>query len=120
MVYTASSLALATVEVFVNLEPLAIPDDLVSIAAELPVQEDACEHVGIGSLPADWRRVDHPALQALGAAWARSRRSLALVVPSAAVLGEWNVLVNPEHLEAKDIRVMQVEPFQFDERMFRR
>jgi len=120
MVYAASSLALAAVETFVNLEPLDAPADLVAIAAELPVEAGRCERLDLAKLPRDWRRENHPELRHIGAEWVRSRRSLALMVPSAAVDGDWNVLVNPLHAEAGKIKVEKPKPFRFDDRMFRR
>lgn len=120
MVYAATSLALAAVEVFVNLEPLDAPDDLVAIEAELPLLESQCERLEVPVLPRDWKRVNHPVLRRLGADWISSLRSLALIVPSAAVDGDWNVLINPLHPDARKIRAEKPRPFRFDERMFRK
>lgn len=120
MVYTATSLALAAVEVFVHLQTLDLPRDLVAVPAELPVTLEQCERVKSTDLPSDWKREKHLALRQLGAEWAASMRSLALIVPSAAVNGDWNVLINPLHKEATAIKVGKPEPFQFDERMLKR
>jgi len=119
MVYAATSLALASIEVFVHLGPEDTPEHMVSIEAELPVDQDRCERVEVSALPADWRRERHPELMLMGTEWARSRRSLVLLVPSAAVGGEWNALVNPEHPGAKKIVLAEPRAFQFDERMFK-
>jgi RES domain-containing protein len=120
MVYTATSLALAAVEVFVHLQTLDLPRDLVAVPAELPVTLEQCERLKLADLPSDWKREKHLALRQLGAEWATSLRSLALMVPSAAVNGDWNVLINPLHKEATAIKVGRYEPFQFDERMLKR
>jgi len=119
MVYAATSLALASIEVFVHLGPEDTPDHLVSIEAELPLNEAQCERMELNHLPADWRLEKHRELMSIGSEWARSRRSLVLLVPSAAVLGEWNALVNPEHPDAKKIVLANPKPFRFDERMFK-
>src|SRR5580658_9811049 len=119
MVYTSLSLSLAVVETFVHLNVAVEPDDLMSIEVELPGDVLQAERVAIKDLPGDWRLVDHPALRAIGAEWVRSRRSLVLLVPSVAVEGEWNALVNPEHPDAKKIRMEAARAFQFDGRMFR-
>ncbi len=55
----------------------------------------------------------------LGAAWVGSGRSCALKVPSLAIEGEWNVLLNPVHAEFAKIISHQPRPFHFDERMFK-
>jgi RES domain-containing protein len=119
MVYTSLSLSLAVVETFVHLDIAVEPDDLMSISAELPVDETKAERVAIEVLPPDWRTVNHLALRAIGAEWARARRSLALLVPSVVVDGEWNALVNPEHPDARKIKALEAKPFRFDVRMFR-
>jgi hypothetical protein len=45
------------------------------------------------------------ARQQLGTDWAKSISSVPLIVPSAAVEGEWNVLVNPTHPDFAKITV---------------
>jgi RES domain-containing protein len=120
MVYAATSLALASIEVFVHLGPDDTPDELVSIEAELPFKESSCERVDVGRLPQDWREERHPQLMRIGGEWALSKRSLGLLVPSAAVDGEWNVLLNPEHPDMVKIKIAVPKPFHFDERMFKR
>jgi RES domain-containing protein len=121
MVDTSSSLALAALEVFVHLDPAESPE-FVSIAAEVPVDEGSLEDekqaILIG-LPEDWRRVGHPLLRQMGAGWIASGRSLAMVVPSAVVDGEWNILINPLHSAALAIKFDQPKPFEFDARMFK-
>ena len=118
MVYAATSLALAAIELFVHLEPNLQPADLVSIAATLPEGEPA-ERLGQGKLPRDWWKDDFEPLRAIGDAWIRERRSLAMEVPSAALRVEWNVLVNPLHARVGEITVEKPQSFHFDARMFR-
>jgi len=118
MVYSSSSLALAAIELFVHLEPNQQPDDLVAIAAELPMGEPA-ERVKLDRLPRGWQKNDYVALRALGDKWIHELRSLAMEVPSAAVHAEWNVLVNPLHPALSEIKIERPEPFRFDARMFR-
>jgi RES domain-containing protein len=43
-----------------------------------------------------------------------------LLVPSVVAREEWNVLVNPAHLEAKRILVGEPRPVIWDERLFPR
>jgi|ERR1017187_2078718 RES domain-containing protein len=119
IVYSSLSLSLAAMEVFVHLEPMMAPNDLVSVMAELPIEEQHAERIDLKKLPRDWRRIDHPVLQGIGEKWARSGRSLVLLVPSIAVLGEWNALINPAHPDAAKIRIEAAKLFQFDARMFR-
>jgi RES domain-containing protein len=118
MVYTSSSLSLAAIEYFVHLDPSEAPTALVSLMAEVP-DGLAIERIDLAQLPNDWRRVDNRHLQKLGSDWVKSLRSVALIVPSAAVLGEWNVLLNPAHPDFRKIKIGEALPFQYDERMFK-
>lgn len=119
MVYAATSIAIAAIEVFVHLDPKLPPLDMVSVEAELKVEEAACERILVRDLPSDWHHERHPELQRIGSEWIRSQRSLVLLVPSAAIADSWNALVNPEHPDARRIKIVETKPFRFDERMFK-
>src|SRR5271157_1925905 len=86
VIYTSTSLALAVVETFVNLEPNLRPDDLVSIQAELP-DSLATERLDVKSLPANWHKSRGESLRHFGDEWLRAQRTVALHVPSAGVRG---------------------------------
>jgi len=118
VVYASVSLALAAVETFVNLEPNLRPTDLVAIECEMP---DALEisRLDLTALPTDWHESRDESLHRLGDEWIREGRSAALLVPSAAIRGEWNVLLNPAHPDFGQIRFHDPRPFEFDVRMFR-
>jgi RES domain-containing protein len=117
MVYASSSLALAAIEFFVHLDPSQIATPLVSVSAELP-DSLSIERIDPAKLPRDWRRIDHPHLQQLGTDWLKSLRSVALIVPSAVIPGESNILLNPAHGDFKEIVISKAAVFQYDERMF--
>lgn len=118
VVYTSPSLALAAVETFVHLEPNLAPADLVSIESELP-EGIATEHLDVRSLPSDWYRLRDESLTTFGDRWIRAGETVALHVPSAAIRGEWNVLLNPSHPDFRKIKIQYPKPFEFDLRMFR-
>ena len=113
VVYTASSLALALLETWVHLPaPMRRPGALpprVAVRMELPEGEsvEAVDRADLG---------DRAALRAFGDDWARSRRSLALSVPSAVIPLERNVILNPAHPAMAGVRA-EVLPFAFDPRM---
>jgi len=118
MVYASTSLALAAIELFVHLEPNQAPDDLVSIAAELPEGEPALRWDST-TLPEEWWGDELGPVRELGDTWIRDKQSLAVMVPSVPIRQEWNVLVNPRHPRRDAIEVQTIEPFTFDARMFR-
>jgi RES domain-containing protein len=119
VVYTSTSLSLASLELFVHLEPNLMPDDLYSIAVMLP-ESSSAEELPSAQLPSDWRDYPPPAeLQEIGSQWIHQRRSLALIVPSAVNPEEKNVLLNPLHPYAATLETIETKPFQFDPRMWK-
>ena len=61
------------------------PADLVSIRIEIS-EGIRCEHVGIASLPENWRNTPFPLeLQDIGERWLMSSSSVCLYVPSAVI-----------------------------------
>jgi RES domain-containing protein len=120
MVYTSTSLALAAVEYFVNLEPNLAPGDLVSISATLPEGEPARTMQPAELLDGWWCEESLAATRELGDRWIQAATSLAMLVPSAPIHKEWNVLVNPIHPDIKELKIEPPQPFVFDARMFQR
>ena len=118
VVYTSTSLALAAIEVFVHLEPNLRPDDLVSIAADLPAGLPTTR-IDPAALPSNWESRRDESLTRFGDDWLRAAKTAALLVPSAAVRGEWNVLLDPAHAGFRKIELHRPRPFEFDLRMFR-
>src|SRR5437879_5474624 len=78
MVYTSTSLALASIEFFVHLDPGVAPDDLVSTSATFTANKKTIQRVDLAGLPPNWRTTDNTTLQQIGADWIASGRSLAL------------------------------------------
>lgn len=113
IIYTASSLSLATLELLMPLESQTIP--LVAIRAFIP-DDIAIETVNVLSLPANWQDIAaYPQLQAIGKKWLSENKTPILKVPSAIVPAEFIYLLNPRHLDLK----IELEPslkFTFAER----
>ncbi len=117
VVYAATSAALAALEVLVHVDPLGAPSDLVLLTIEVPPHVST-ETIDPASLPRRWAAVPAPrALSRLGTAWLTALRSVALVVPSAIIPIERNVLLNPRHPDAGHLRIVKNEPFTFDTRL---
>jgi RES domain-containing protein len=118
VVYASTSLALAAIETFVNLEPNLRPNDLVSIEGEIPDDVEIAR-LDPTALPADWSETRDESLRRFGDEWIRAGQTAAMLVPSAAIRGEWNILLNPSHPDFPRIAFREVGPFEFDVRMFR-
>lgn len=116
IIYTAESLALASLEIFVHLESNDV--SLIAIKAWL-ADNLQIETVKPEQLPSNWQdNSAYEKLQYIGVDWLTSRRTPILRVPSSIVPVEYNYLLNPEHPDFK----IDLEPpieFKFDNRMWK-
>ena len=115
MVYTADSLALATLELVVHLGGARV----VYTAIEVDIPDEHIEDLSARQLSRQWAD-DDATTQRLGERWARSLSSLALRVPSALVdrrSSERNILINPAHPESESIVEVQRFEVVLDERL---
>jgi RES domain-containing protein len=118
MVYTASTLALATLEVLVHLEQPEALERFGVFEAELPIE--LIQVLESEDLPEDWRVYPAPpSTKAIGDDWVVRQTSLALIVPSAVIPSEFNYLINPNHPEATRLRIRERIPYPFDARLTR-
>lgn len=114
--YASSNSALAVLEVLVHMTGGGMLPAYSLVSATIP---DALVHdLPTSELPRSWAASPVPTeIQAIGDAWARAGRSVALRVPSALVPGSHNVLINPEHRDFTRFVVESAEPFGFDPRL---
>ena len=118
--YTSEHQSLAMLEYFVHLDVDDAPGDLVLAVAEIP-DDLARERVEISNLPANWREsAAPPELARLGDEFAQRGENCFLLVPSVLAPNENNWLINPAHPDYKRIVVREVEPLNYDPRMFRK
>ena len=78
---------------------------------------DTVSQERIKALPSDWAD-DLGVTQSLGDKWLSEERSLLLAVPSVLVPETWNVLMNPRHLEANQLKIALTYDHAFDVRFF--
>ncbi|HEY7769930.1 RES family NAD+ phosphorylase [Longimicrobium sp.] len=117
VVYLSSSLSLAALEYLVHIDIEDAPTDLVALKVEVPDTASA-EEIEVETLPGGWYSVaDHPTCVELGNSWVERGDSLLLWVPSALIRVESNVLLNPHHADAGNVRVLSSTPFAFDSRL---
>jgi RES domain-containing protein len=119
VVYTAGSLSLATLELFVHVRPFLLSGRSRLTIIEILIPDAVrIEQLKLAKLPSGWRRYPAPvALQRIGDAWIRSARTLLLRVPSAVTLGEYNYLINPSHPDISRLVVRAPVPFLSDRRL---
>jgi len=115
-VYASSTLSLAALEYLAHIEPALAPTDLVALTIELP--DKPVERIQAHDLPADWHRIpEHPRCQALGDDWLTRGQSFGLLVPSAIIPSEQNLILNPRHPKFDQVKVVAERGFGFDPRL---
>ncbi|MGB9747485.1 MAG: RES family NAD+ phosphorylase [Bacteroidales bacterium] len=120
MVYTSQSRALCTVEIAVHTPLGNIPDDYMLVSLFIPAQLGMME-LQEKELPARWFLFPHPhSTQEIGDKFITAKKFPVMKVPSAVVQGEYNFLLNPLHPEFDRITIHSIEPFRFDERLFKK
>jgi RES domain-containing protein len=116
MVYTAGSIALAAMEILVNLPS----PKLLARFVRIPVEFDDTLVCEVRELPSGWqRRPAGPETKAIGDDWVAELRSVVLKVPSVIVPEEFNYLLNPSHPDWHRIRIKDPLVYHFDPRLAR-
>jgi len=113
MVYLSSSLALAVLEMRVQLEVTATQQPYLALEFELPAELVA----DAPTRPENWRQ-DRELTREIGSRWLQARASLALRVPSVIIPAEPNYLLNPHHPELPRVQLLRQLDFTWDERLF--
>lgn len=117
LLYTAEQRALALLETLVHLPVEDLPNDMYLMTLDVP-DDTTREMLTPADLPTNWQRLSMPQSTAtIGHAWLQSGRSLALQVPSVVMPQERNLLLNPAHPEFIRVRLLDAQPFYFDERL---
>lgn len=117
-VYMGLSPAICCLETFVHTSqypslPLKLTRFKLPEDASLYLEPDTSE------LPPGWSAIpaDRPSM-ALGSKWLLAQSHLGLIVPSAVLPLERNIVINPKHPGIADVVVDEVFDFMYDERMF--
>lgn len=115
VVYLSEHPALALLEIMVHLEidHEDLPETFKLLKVSVPDQPGM---VTDAELPPEWKD-NETATQQLGLTWMTDAPSPLLRVPSAILPESTNILLNPLHPQAKQIRIVEVISFPFDERL---
>lgn len=119
VVYTATSVALACLETAVHLRAQALPLNRFLVRLDVPDTLWADRQVfGAAQLPDGWNAVPEGKVSLdLGDTWLKAARTALLVVPSAIVPEEQNVLLNPRHPQAAQVTATLLRPWVYDQRL---
>jgi len=116
VLYTTQNISLAVLEILVRTDMQTIPISYHLIKIDIP---NAIEPQLISSdkLKKDWKN-DIGYTQWMGDEFIKSGNSLLLKVPSAIIDEENNYVINPKHSDFKKVKIVKVNKFQFDKRLF--
>ena len=119
MIYTASNRSLAMAEVAVHLTLATLPDDYLMLTIYLP-DDISIQKLTLADLPIDWNKFPHPnSTQSVGDKFIAENKYCVLEIPSVVTQGDFNLLINPYHLEFSRVRIIAQAKFPFDERIFK-
>ena len=119
IIYTASNRSLAMAEVAVHFSLATLPIDYmmttIFILDDIPLQR-----LQLTDLPKDWNTFPHPKnTQTIGDTFINDNEYCILEIPSAVTQGDFNIIINPNHIEFKRIKILSNEKFPFDKRIFK-
>ncbi|NUM80765.1 RES family NAD+ phosphorylase [bacterium] len=119
LIYTAGNRSLAMAEVAVHLTLATLPDDYVMMTVGIP-DDIEIKKISESDLPSDWKDFPHPtSTQSFGDDFVLENKYGVLRVPSAVTKGDYNFLINPSHKDFRRIKIIGVEKFPFDKRIFK-
>ena len=118
LIYTAINRSLAMAEVAVHFTLATLPADYVMITIFIP-DDISLKRINVSDLPADWNTFPHSvSTQKIGDQFVSENKHCALQVPSVVTKGDYNLLISPYHPEFVKLKIITIEKFPFDRRIF--
>jgi len=119
LIYTASNRSLAMAEVAVHLTLATIPSDYMMLMIYLP-NDISTQKLTETDLPIDWNAFPHPiSTQIIGDKFIADNNYCVLQIPSVVTQGDYNLLINPYHSDLSKTKIIAIEKFPFDKRIFK-
>lgn len=118
LLYCSENVSLAILEILVHFDGLTVPENLELLHLELPDEQilnfSTSKFNKIRkSKDAEFQFVKE------GQLWIKSKKSLALKVPSIITPRESNILINPNHSNFKTLKKKKKEKLELDQRLFK-
>jgi RES domain-containing protein len=116
-VYTSQHISLSYLEVVMHLDITEdLPSDRILVHIEIPDDVSIYE---IKKLPKNWNTFPYNSkTQEIFTKFVDENKYAVLKVPSAIVGDEHNYILNPRHLDFPKIKVVKVQKFTFDSRLY--
>ncbi|GAA4429820.1 hypothetical protein GCM10023188_15710 [Pontibacter saemangeumensis] len=115
ILYTSQTLSLAKMEILANTRK--IPRNYAILILEVP-SYITYKELFIRNLPPNWKDFPHPKeLVTFTNDWIKENQFLVMKVPSVHSPFESNFLFNPLHPSFEDMKIIDVMPHEFDQRL---
>ena len=119
MIYTAANRSLAMAEVAVHLNLSTLQEDYVMVTISI-FDDVTLQKLSNPHLPPGWNAFpDSPVTSKIGDKFIADGKYCILQVPSAVTKGDHNLLINPHHNEFSKVKIIAIENFPFDWRIFK-
>lgn len=118
-VYLGLSPAICALETFVHQTRRPVIPMKITVL-ELPDDPELYLEPALNALPVGWATLpaDRPSMS-YGTAWIASNAQFGLILPSAVMPIERNIMLNPRHPALSDVEIVEVLDFFYDDRMFK-
>lgn len=115
ILYTSQHASLAVLEILANSERL--PQNEYLVTFQIPENATILE-LTEDKLPKNWKNIPYPDdLAIFSEKWIQKGEYWILKVPSIHASNEFNFLLNPLHLEHKNLEILSIEQYTFDARL---
>ena len=114
--YMAASRALAALEILANKNSMTHSDTLCLTVFD--IETELVKTLTRNDLPKNWKDCPSPSsLAKIGDKFIKEKEYLLLKVPSVLIEDEFNFLMNVHHSVANTIKILEVKPFSFNDRL---
>lgn len=119
LIYTTANRSLAMAEIAVHFSLATLPSDFMMRTIFIP-DNISVKKLKVKDLPLNWNAFPHPpSTQKTGDEFVKENKFCVLRIPSVVTRGDYNFLINPYHKAFKKIKIVSVEKFPFDQRIFK-
>lgn len=116
MLYFSEHLSLSVLEILVHTNQQLITNDYWFLEVDIPEKDIA--NIELKDLPNNWRTNSLISeTQDFGTNWLLKNKELAVLIPSAVLPIENNILINPKHLRFSYLKVGRISELNLDARL---
>ena len=118
LIYSAANRSLAMAEIAVHFSLATLPSHFMMLTIFIP-DNFPIKELEVKDLPLNWNTFPHPvSTQKIGDDFVNENKFCVLRIPSVVTQEDYNFLINPYHNDFKKVKIISVEKFPFDQRIF--